>query len=316
MSIVQEIMIRSADNLRRTTAPVGGQGGVTMSCLCPHCNRFPLEDYVWWVSGRNHKVVVRKLWKKYDWRQPNRLLVVQTGESFQQAKVFKTHAVPQDLCANLINALRLLANQQEDGDGLLQNIVLDLCQESRKGLTDSLREFIKVDNERALDVGYLSRDTGTFQVRKPKVPEGCQEVIVRESLDELTLRAEELGTSKALINVDHIEQERWVLPWLMLTGMLSARRCTRASKEKTEKTCTFRTKMSRAVVVKKPQEAQKAKALWKMKAAKDAGEEYHDLMRKDSIKGRNKTRLALWEEHLKDPIAALDKALKCVEDQY
>ena len=31
--------------------------------------------------------------------------------------------------------------------------------------------------------------------------------------------------------------------------------------------------MSRAVEVKKPQGAQKAKALWKMKAAKEAGEE-------------------------------------------
>ena len=34
--------------------------------------------------------------------------------------------------------------------------------------------------------------------------------------------------------------------------------------------------MSRAVGVKKPQEAQKAEALWKMKAARDAGEEYYD----------------------------------------
>ena len=31
---------------------------------------------------------------------------------------------------------------------------------------------------------------------------------------------------------------------------------------------------------------------------------------KDYILGRNKTRLALWEEHLKDPIVALDKALE------
>ena len=44
-----------------------------------------------------------------------------------------------------------------------------------------------------------------------------------------------------------------------------------------------------------------------MKAAKDAGEEYYDPMREDNIKGRNKTRLALWGEHLKDPIVALDK---------
>ena len=67
--------------------------------------------------------------------------------------------------------------------------------------------------------------------------------------------------------------------------------------------------MIRAVGVKKPQEAQKAKAIWKMKAAKDAGEEYYGPARED-----NKTRLALWEEHLKDPIVALDKALKCVEN--
>ena len=35
--------------------------------------------------------------------------------------------------------------------------------------------------------------------------------------------------------------------------------------------------------------------------------------RKDNLCGRNKTRLELWEERLKDPIVALDKALKCVE---
>ena len=56
--------------------------------------------------------------------------------------------------------------------------------------------------------------------------------------------------------------------------------------------------------------------LWKMKAAKDAGEEYHDPERDDNILGRNKTRIALWKEHIKDPIEALDKALKCVENSW
>ena len=177
-----------------------------MSYLCPNCNSFPLEDYVWWVTaGKKHT----SWWyaicgEKYDWRQPNRLLVVQTGESFEQAKVFKAHAVLQGLCANLTNALKLLANQQEDGDGLLQNIVTNLGMGRRKGLTDGLREFIKVHNERTLDVGELRRGTGPFKVRKPKAPEGGSEVTIRESPDELTLRAEEVETSKALINVDHI----------------------------------------------------------------------------------------------------------------
>ena len=51
-----------------------------------------------------------------------------------------------------------------------------------------------------------------------------------------------------------------------------------------------------------------------MKAAKDSGEEHYDPDRKDDILERNKTRLELWEEHLKDPIVALGKALRCVEN--
>ena len=73
---------------------------------------------------------------------------MQACSSIEQAKVFKAHAAPQGLCENLINALKLLANQQEDGDGLLHNIVTNFGKGSRKGLTDGLRDFIRVDNNR------------------------------------------------------------------------------------------------------------------------------------------------------------------------
>ena len=63
---------------------------------------------------------------------PDRLLVAQTGEGINQAKVFKAHAAPHGLCGNLRNALKLLANQQEDGDGFIQNIVTNLGERSRK----------------------------------------------------------------------------------------------------------------------------------------------------------------------------------------
>ena len=75
VSIMQEIMLRSTDYLRRISWPVGEQGGVTLSYLCPNCNSFPLEDYVWWVFGGKHN----RLWcaicgeKFDDWKQPNRL---------------------------------------------------------------------------------------------------------------------------------------------------------------------------------------------------------------------------------------------------
>ena len=84
--------------------------------------------------------------------QSNKLLVVQTGESVNQAKVFRAHAVPQGLCGSLVDALKLLANQQEDEDGLIKSIVTNLGEGSRKGLTEGLREFIQIDNHRALEV--------------------------------------------------------------------------------------------------------------------------------------------------------------------
>ena len=75
-------------------------------------------------------------------------------------------------------------------------------------------------------------------------------------------------------------------------------------------------RLGRNVRVEKLQEAQKGRALLAMEAAKDRREEFYDPARRDNILGRNKTRLELWEEHLKDPIAVLDKAIKCVESQY
>ena len=184
MCIVQEIMVKNTDSLLRIIALVGGQGGVTMSYLCPNCNSFHLEDYVWWVSaGKTTKWWSAICGEMYDWKQPNRLLVVQTR--VEQAKVFHAHVISQGLCENLINALSLLANQQEDGDGLLQSIVTNLGKGSRKGLTDGLR------------------GTGNFKSSEAKVPEGGSDVTTRESPGELTLRAEEVNTLKAYMDVNH-----------------------------------------------------------------------------------------------------------------
>ena len=156
LSIVQEIMIRSTGCLRRIIAPAGGQRR--------RYDVFPLYKTTsgcFWSKKRNN------LWcgigkEKYDWKQSNSLFVVQTSEGIYQVEVVKAHAVPQDLCANLINVLNLLANQQEDGDGLIQNIVTNFCEVSKRSLTNWLREFIQVDNHRAREVGHLKEGLGSF----------------------------------------------------------------------------------------------------------------------------------------------------------
>ena len=64
---------------------------------------------------------------------------------------------------------------------------------------------------------------------------------VRESPDELTLQAEEVGTWKTHINVDHKEKERWGLPlvdydWYafcqaLYKGVRRLERCMRPTKK-------------------------------------------------------------------------------------
>ena len=110
-----------------------------------------------------------------------------------------------------------------------------------------------------------------------------------EGADDLTLRAEEVDTFKACVNVDHIGD------FFFGPALVDAYR-----------------EMSKAAGSKKPNESQRAEAVWAMKAANDNG----DPARKDNILGRSQTRQELWGEHLKDPSEALDKALRCLENPY
>ena len=76
LSTVQKIMMVSTDYLRRIIAQAEKQGAVTMSYVCPHCNSFPMEDNVWWVSGGKNTTGSN-----------------QTGESVNQAKGARSFAV-------------------------------------------------------------------------------------------------------------------------------------------------------------------------------------------------------------------------------
>ena len=72
-----------------------------------------------------------------------------------------------------------------------------------------MRNFIKVDNHCALDAGHLNEGTRSFEVRGRKLEDECPEVSIREGPEEVTLRAEEVGSQKACINVGHIAEDRW-----------------------------------------------------------------------------------------------------------
>ena len=83
-------------------------------------------------------------------------------------------------------------------------------------------------------------------------------MIFRKSPDELTLRAEEVSTSKALINVTDIEPERWS-PHLVDADLYASCQALYKGIEGDDWEEMYKSykEMSRAVGVKKPQEAQK-----------------------------------------------------------
>ena len=51
-----------------------------------------------------------------------------TARDHREAKVFRAHGAPQGTCDDLINALKLLTNQQKDGDSPLQKIASCLLE--------------------------------------------------------------------------------------------------------------------------------------------------------------------------------------------
>ena len=76
---------------------------------------------------------------------------------------------------------------------------------------DGLRSFTEVDNHSAVDVGGLRRGTKSICVQKKKqqFSEPFPEAVIREGADELTLRAEEVGSLRTFIDAKHIQLESW-----------------------------------------------------------------------------------------------------------
>ena len=61
---------------------------------------------------------------------------------------------------------------------------------------EGLRNFIEVDSHSALEVDHLKEGTRSFEVRRPTFEEEGPVVSIREGAEELTRRAEEVGSKK------------------------------------------------------------------------------------------------------------------------
>ena len=117
-----------------------------------------------------------------------------------------------------------------------------------------------------------------------KVRRGRPRGVNQGMSEELRLRTEEVRSKKSCINVDLIAQDRWRpllfdADWHAFCQAI----CKGIEGSDWEELYEHYKEMRRAACVKKPTENEKAKAFWKMKAAKDRGEEFYDPERKDNF---------------------------------
>ena len=114
---------------------------------------------------------------------------MQLGTNEEEATETKEHAVPRGLCENFINALKLLANQQRDGDSPIQNIVSGLLEK----------------------VGNVSRTIWEATLPRTIIVPWRWATYARAS-DIQDVKGEEVDTLRACINVDHIGATFWGPP--------------------------------------------------------------------------------------------------------
>ena len=138
------------------------------------------------------------------------------------------------------------------------SLLFHMSHAIQKGIMEGQRNLITVDNDCALEVSHLKEGTRSFEVQRPKFEEGCAEVSIREGPEELTLRAEEVGSQKACINVDHIAKDRWRPPLVDADWHAFCQAIFKGTQGSDWGVlCDYYEEMSRAVGVKKPMKAKK-----------------------------------------------------------
>ena len=83
---------------------------------------------------------------------------------------------------------KLLANQQQGGDSLVEVLVEGLHERSRLKMMEELQRFITKDSHEVVKTGGWEKTQESLPVVKPKVTTDNPEVVVCEGADERTLR--------------------------------------------------------------------------------------------------------------------------------
>ena len=196
-SIVQDTLRKCTDLLRRVIVPVLGQGGVALSCVCPHCHRYPHEEHIKWVSSGHRK------------KQCNWWCAARTAEKQKCYEHTWSQTESVTTCSTRSNSWR---TSRKMVTALSKLVVQDRLEKSWLKIMDGLRRFIMADDHVAVKVGDLDKNMESKPVLKPKFTTDVREAVIREGADELTLRRQEEGMLRTFSDSTDVGDNRWRPP--------------------------------------------------------------------------------------------------------
>ena len=119
-------------------------------------------------------------------------------------------------------------SRQAGGDTEVDTIFEGLQEQNRLKLTDEQR-FIEVDNQEAVKIGELERNSEAIKLARPKFNKAIfQDATIREGVDDLALRTGESGMLRTFIDTSNVldggDHRRWTKMCTNLPGLLQGRR--------------------------------------------------------------------------------------------
>ena len=137
----------------------------------------------------------------------------------------------------------------------------------------------------------------------PKFTTDFPGAVIREGADELTLRVHEESALRTFMDTSTVGDQRW--------GASASRRGL--ARRVGSHVLPLQGNAPGGEKARNLEKTKKAKVLWTMKEAKDKGVDFYHTNHQKEIRTRAQFRLNLWAIHLKNPTAALAKALECLD---
>ena len=95
--------------------------------------------------------------------------VVQYSTNRREAKVFRAHAAPQGMCDNLTNSVKVLTNQQKDGDSPVENYCYRCKGKESQRYYGSAQEVHRSEQSQGSEGGWLAPRHKILQGGEAKV---------------------------------------------------------------------------------------------------------------------------------------------------